>query len=118
MFQDYHRIDVKPLTGALGAEIFGVDLSAPMEDEVFEEIHRAFLDNLVIFFREQLLTPAQQIAFARKFGQIHIHPYTEPLKGHPEIIEIVKEADERHNWGDGWHTDLVVEQEMPLGSVL
>jgi len=118
MFQDYRKIDVVPMTGAIGAEIFGVDLSKPLADDVFEEIHRAFLDHLVIFFRDQEITPDQQKAFARRFGELHIHPYTAPIKGHREVIEIVKEPDENINWGDGWHTDLVVEEELPMGSIL
>lgn len=107
-----------PLTGAIGAEISGVDLSKPLADDVFAEIHRAFLDHLVIFFRDQDITPDQHKAFARRFGELHIHPYTAPIEGHPEIIEIVKEPDEDINWGDGWHTDLVVEEELPMGSIL
>ena len=64
MYQDYCKIDVRPTTGAIGAEIFGVDLSKPLDDDTFGEIHRAYLDHLVIFFRDQKITPEQQKAFA------------------------------------------------------
>ena len=54
---DYKHIEVHPIAGALGAEVHGVDLSKPLEEETFEEINQAFLDHLVIFFRDQDLTP-------------------------------------------------------------
>src|SRR5262245_48629946 len=59
---------VQPVAGALGAEIAGVDLSRPLDDDTFDEVHGALLDHHVIFFRDQELIPDQQIAFARRFG--------------------------------------------------
>ena len=75
----YRRIEVRPLTGALGAEIFGADLSR-LDDEMFTEIHRAFLDHLVVFCPDQRLTPDQHKNFARRFGPIYIHPMVEGMQ--------------------------------------
>ena len=114
----YSTIQVEPLTGALGAEVHGVDLAQDLGAEVVADLHRALMDHLVIFFRDQIMTPEQQKALGRRFGELHIHPITEPMKGHPEIIEVIKEADELGNWGDEWHTDLTALPEPPLGSIL
>ena len=82
--------DVEPLSGALGAVLHGVDL-ARLDDELFAAIEKAWLKYLVVFFVDQELTPEQQIAFARRLGDIHYHPYMQGLDEHPEILEIVKE---------------------------
>ncbi len=118
MRENYDRIEVHPVTGALGAEIAGIDLSETLDNETFSEIYDAFLDHLVLFFHNQELTPGQHKAFARRFGDLHVHPLTRSMPGHPEIVEVVKESEEHHNWGDGWHTDLPFLEEPPLGSVL
>lgn len=116
---DYQRIDVQPLGGALGAEIFGVDLSQPLDDDTFAEIHRAFLDHLVIFFRDQDITPEQQIDFGRRFGEFHIHPFVSgTLDGHSEIIVVQKKPQDRLNFGGAWHSDVTFEKAPPLGSIL
>jgi len=70
----YRRITVDPLTPAIGAEIGGVDLAAPLDDTTFAEIADALARHLVIFFRDQKLTPAQHLAFGRRFGALHLHP--------------------------------------------
>jgi taurine dioxygenase len=84
------RIRVKPIAGALGAEIDGVDLR-DVDDETFEEIQDAWLEHQVVFFRGQDITPEQQITFARRFGNIHHHPFMKGMEEHPDILEIVKE---------------------------
>ncbi|MFP6596287.1 MAG: TauD/TfdA family dioxygenase [Candidatus Hydrogenedentota bacterium] len=114
----YELIDVKPIAGALGAEIEGIDLSAPMADDLFAETRDAFLEFHVIFFRDQTLTPDQQTDFGRRFGTLNIHPYITALNGHPEIIPIVKEKGDKANFGGGWHSDMSFLQEPALGSVL
>ena len=118
MRERYDRIVVQPVTGALGAEILDVDLADELDNETFSEIYDAFLDHLVLFFRDQQLTPEQHKDFARRFGALHVHPLTEGMPDHPEIVEVIKEADEHHNWGGGWHTDLPILAEPPMGSVL
>ena len=118
MRERYDRIGVQPVTGALGAEILDVDLADELDNETVSEIHDAFLDHLVLFFRDQQITPEQHEDFARRFGALHVHPLTQGMPDHPEIVEVIKEAEEQHNWGDGWHTDLPFLAEPPMGSVL
>jgi len=114
----YQRISVQRISGALGAEIDGVDLSQPIDDETFDEIRRAFHENLVIFFRNQDLTPDQHKAFAARSGPLNIHPFVSHLDGHPEIIPIIKEPEDKANFGGGWHSDMSFLEEPSLGSVL
>lgn len=117
--ESYDRIEVKPIAGALGAEIHGVDLARDLDNETFSEVHRALLDHCVIFFRDQEMTPDQHKAFARRFGPLDVHEFVEGLPGHPEIIEIVKEADERgSNFGGVWHSDVTYQPKPALGSIL
>lgn len=111
-------IEVQPISGALGAEILGVDLSEALDSEVFEEIKSAFHEHLVLFFRDQHLTPDQQKAFGERFGSLNVHPYVTALEGHPEIIPIIKEKDEKVNFGGGWHSDMSFLEEPALGSML
>lgn len=122
--QPYVRIGVNRIAGALGAEIEGVDLSQPLDDETFAEIHRAWLDNLVIVFRGQDITPDQHVAFANRWGKIHRHPFNKPMDGYPDIIEILKREDDTFNHGGRWHSDqmytpqpakatMLVAREMP-----
>jgi taurine dioxygenase len=115
----YRILEVVPVAGALGAEIGGVDLSAPMDDETFCEIKRAYHENLVIFFRDQNLTPRRHLAFARRFGEIHTHPFASGLDGYPQILPVVKESgDATTNFGGIWHSDLAFQDRPPLGAVL
>lgn len=100
----YKRITVSPLSGALGAEVSGVDL-ADLDDQTFDELYRAWLAHQVIFLRDQSITPEQQIAFAERFGDIHYHPFMKGLDAHPEILEIVRQPDDGYTFGDVWHTD-------------
>ena len=72
--RDYQHIEVRPLAGALGAEVFGVDMADDLKDEVVAEVRHAFLDHLVIFLRDQSVTPQQQVAFARRFGDPMEYP--------------------------------------------
>ena len=117
----YKHIEVRPLAGTLGAEIGGVDLRDSLDDKTFEEVHQALLDNLVIFFRNQDITPDQQKAFGRRFGELHVHPYIPMLAGHPEIIKLESADDgpgEMAYQSNTWHTDLTYTAEPPMGSML
>ena len=109
--------EVEPISGALGAEVRGVDL-ANLDEETFAELRRAWRDHLVLFFREQVLSIEQQVAFARRFGPLHVHPYVVPLDGHPEVIEVVKEPADRGIFGGTWHSDLTYLEKPMMGAVL
>ncbi len=115
------RIGVAPATPVIGAEISGVDLSQPLDDQTVEEIHQALLQWRVVFFRDQDLTNEQLKAFGRRFGPLTpAHPISEGLDDHPEIWE--RQVDEyrvRRTANDsrppsrqpprdykGWHTDI------------
>ena len=98
-------LSVSPLTGGMGAEIHGVDLSRPMDDERFCAINQVLLDHGVIFFRQQNITPSQQMAFAQRWGDVHLHPHMQCLPNHPGVIEIVKKEDDTTVFGENWHTD-------------
>ena len=113
------NIEVSPIAGALGAEIFGVDLSQPFDDATFAEIRKAYDENLIIFFRDQKITPEQHLAFAGRFGAFDIHPFAAGLPDHPEVLPVIKEADDRGaNFGGLWHSDVTFYERPPLGSVL
>lgn len=114
----YQRIDVKPVAGACGAEVTGVDLSQSLDNETFAEIHQAFLDHQVLFFRDQDLTEDEHKAFGRRFGDLNIHPRYVPLEGHPEIFPIRKDPEDKRIVGESWHHDLTHLPAPPLGSVL
>ncbi|MBT6512119.1 MAG: TauD/TfdA family dioxygenase [Alphaproteobacteria bacterium] len=106
------------MAGSLGAEISGVDLSKSLSNEVFAGIHQAFLDHLVIYFRDQNLTPAQHRDFALRFFKLEEHPYVEGIAEVPEITEIVKEPEEHRNWGGPWHADVTFKEEPSIGAAL
>lgn len=111
------RIEVKPIAGALGAEIEGVDL-ANLDDATFEEIKDAWLEHQVIFFRDQDITPEQQIAFAKRFGEIHHHPFIKGMEDHPDILEIIKEESHTHAFGSTWHTDQMFNPKPAKATIL
>jgi taurine dioxygenase len=112
-----NSIEIKPIAGALGAELHGIDL-ANLTDDDFADVHDAFLAHQVIFFREQTLTPVEQIGFAKRFGEIHLHPYMRGLPDHPEILEIVKREEDTKNFGGGWHTDQAFSPRPALCTLL
>ncbi len=109
---------VKKLAGALGAEIGGVDLSKGVSPDLAAEIRAVFLEHLVIFFRDQTLTPAQFMAFARSMGQPVEYPFVKGIEGFPEIIEVKKLEHETVNFGGIWHSDTPYLPIPPMGSML
>lgn len=113
-----NTIAVRASTAALGAWVTGANLSGELSSSEMAAIRQALLDNLVICFPEQVVTPAQHRAFARKFGPLDAHPYTVPMPGFPEILEIVKERSDAANFGEGWHTDMTYMEAPPLATML
>lgn len=101
----YSTIEVEPLASALGAYIHGVDFSKTLSDVQFQDVHDALVDNAVIFFRDQDLSPERQLEVAHRFGTPEVHPIVEGSNDHPELIEVLKPAGEGASFGTGWHTD-------------
>ena len=116
----YKHISPRPLCGALGAEIAGIDLSQPLADEVFAEIEAAFHEHIVLVFPDQHWTPAQQIAFTARFGPVEEHPLkSRPgLPEHPEVLVLLNQPGDRGPRNDIWHSDISFDETPPLGSVL
>ena len=110
--------DVQPVAGALGAEIAGVDLSRPLSDTTYAGLRRAWLEHLVLFFRDQELTPAQFLAFGRRFGEVIEYPFVKGLDDYPEIIPVLKLAHEHVNFGGVWHSDTAYLEAPPMASML
>ncbi|MBK1657379.1 TauD/TfdA dioxygenase family protein [Paracraurococcus ruber] len=114
----YRHIEVSRIAGALGAEIGGVDLSQEVPEAVLAEIRRALLDHQVIFFRDQRLTPPTQLAFARRWGEIHLHPYMAGMDEWPEVLEIRKTPADKTNFGGSWHSDQAFTARPAMGTIL
>jgi taurine dioxygenase len=115
----YETIEVQKLTPTIGAEIFGVDLAKPLGNQQFQEVHDALMEHLVVFFRDQNLTPEQQKDFGRRFGKLHIHPNApQPIEGHPEILVVRADENSKRVAGEDWHSDVSCDPEPPMGSIL
>jgi taurine dioxygenase len=111
-------LTVKRVAGALGAEIGGVDLREAPAGAVAAGIRNALLDHLVVFFRDQELTPAQLLAFSATMGRPVEYPFVAGIAGFPEVIEVAKLEHERVNFGGVWHSDTTYLDEPPMGSML
>jgi taurine dioxygenase len=114
----YRHIEVVPVSGSLGAEIRGVNVAAALDEAVIGEIRGALLDHLVVFFRDQKLTPHEQLAFAGRFGQPMEYPQLRGLPECPLITPVLKLADEKINFGGVWHTDTTYLAQPPMASML
>ena len=109
-------MNIKLLSGALGAEIDGIDLK-DTSLENFKKINKLLLEHKVIFFRNQSLTSEQHIALAEKFGPLETHAYVKGLNDYPEIVRIIKGEDEKNQWGENWHSDVSY-NEKPTKAVI
>jgi len=114
----YTSIQVTPLTPTIGAEIQGVDLSRPLEQQQFQEVKAAFLKHQVIFFRDQEITVDEHKAFGRLFGELLIHPAAPGPEEHPEIFVLHTDENSKFAEGNAWHSDMSCQEEPPLGSIL
>ena len=126
VLEHHSSVEVKPLSAHIGAEISGVDLAAPLSDSQVALIRAALLKWKVVFFREQFLSHAQQIAFARHFGDLTVgHPVFGHVDGHPEIYSVGKDRKANRFAGQpvlrpwsGWHTDVTAAVNPPYASIL
>jgi taurine dioxygenase len=108
----------EPFASALGASVHDTDLSRPLSDTDFERIHDELTRYGVLFFEDQVLSPVQQVAFARRFGEIQLHPHLSGLPQQPEVMELLKEPEDRMNFGEGWHSDQMYLAEPSMGTCL
>ena len=109
---------VRKVTPVIGAEIHGIDLRQPLGNEAFQVVHDALMENTVVFFRDQAMSHAQQMAFGRMFGTLHVHPAAPSVDGHKEVMKIHADANSTYVNGEGWHSDVSCEAEPPMGSIL
>lgn len=118
--KNFDTITVRPAAGAIGAEISGVDLSAPMDDALFAEIRQAFLDHVVVFFRNQTISPADHVAFTERFGALEPHPLgsRRGLDDHPEVMVLENRPGKLGPRNDFWHSDISFAERPPALSML
>lgn len=108
-------LTVRRIAGALGAEVRGIDLKAPLTDEGRSAIEALLLEHLVLFFPDQHLDPAQHRAFASAWGEMEDHPFLRKVEGYPEVVELSSE----HGFvADDWHTDVTFSDRPPVMSIL
>ena len=112
------EFEIKPLAGAIGAELLGIDLGADLSEATVRAIRQALLDHLVIFFRDQELPPERFLALSRRFGTPVEYPFVKGIDGFPEIIAVAKLEHERVNFGGIWHADTTYQQTPPMGTLL
>lgn len=110
--------EVRKLAGNIGAEILGIDLSQDLSDETVAALRAVWLENLVVFFRDQDLPPARFHAFAKTFGETQEYPFVKGLEGFPDIIAVAKLEDETVNFGGVWHSDTTYLEKPPMASML
>ena len=111
------RLNIKPLSGCIGAEIHGIDLTKPITHELYIQLRQCLVEYEVIFFRDQAITPAQQHALASMFGPLQSHPAYQTVEGFPEISILESTADKPTKI-ECWHSDMTFRQHPPLATVL
>jgi taurine dioxygenase len=111
------RLNIKPLSGCIGAEIHGIDLTKPITHELYIQLRECLVECEVIFFRDQAITPAQQHALASMFGPLQSHPAYQTVEGFPEISILESTADKPTKI-ECWHSDMTFRQHPPLATVL
>jgi taurine dioxygenase len=112
------KLDIRRIAGALGAEIHGVALDRELDAETVAALRQALLDHLVIFFRDQMLSPERFLALARRFGEPIEYPFVRGIDGFPEIIQVAKLEHETVNFGGIWHSDTTYLETPPMGTML
>ena len=113
----FAHIDVTPQGATLGAEVSGIDLGSDLSDEAVAEIRQALLDYKVLVFRDQPITPAQHVAFARRFGELEVHPFITGNPEHPQLVRFEKGAD-TGGFENGWHHDVTWREVPSMGAIL
>jgi len=111
-------LDLIPLNASFGAEVRGLDMAA-VDDTTRDELRKAWLDHKVLVLRDQHVTTEEHIAFGRIFGDLEVHPFTDNLDGHPEIVVLEAGGDSGKAFvAAGWHSDVTWRAEPSMGSIL
>jgi taurine dioxygenase len=113
---DYEQIAVRA-NAAVGAEVCELDLTS-LSDAVVAELNRARGEYGVLFFRDQVLSEADHVAVAERFGRINVNRFFTAVDGVPQIAEVRKEPEQIANIGGGWHTDHSYDEAPAMGSIL
>lgn len=113
----WSHFDVAPVGATIGAELHGIDLGRELDDDTIADIRRALLAYKVIFFRDQDITSAQHVAFARRFGELEIHPFIPANPDHPELVRFEKSADVG-GYENAWHSDVSWRETPSMGAIL
>lgn len=106
------------INGAIGAEVTGIDLSAPLSDEGFAAVHAAFVKYQVLIFRDQDISLDHQIAFGRRFGELSVHPFSPNRADKPEVIQLDYSKDNPPELTDVWHSDETFRETPPMATIL
>ena len=101
----WHAFEAYPVAATIGAEIGGVNLAGDLPAATIAELRQALLDYKVLFFRDQPLTPARHVAYARRFGDLEVHPFIPANGEYPELVRFAKSADVG-GYENGWHSDV------------
>jgi len=112
------RLEIRPIAGALGAELSGISIGGDLDDAMIVEIRRALNQYCVIFFRDQQLDAERHKAFARRFGDIFIHPNYQGVGDDDEIVMVRREPGDQHIVGEEWHADTTMAAAPPMGAIL
>jgi taurine dioxygenase len=120
MAQPNRSVEIRPLNPVVGAEVHGFDLRETLSDDDVRAIKSALDRHQVLFFRDQDITPEQQLAFGRRFGELHVHPKDrgKPREQWPELLPVHADANTARVVGDKWHTDVSCDERPPLASIL
>ena len=110
-------LTILPLTPTIGAEIEGIDLTRPLSEATVSALRQALLDWKVLFFRDQAIDTGQHLAFARRFGELEVHPFAPQKPGYPEVLAITHDEKSRGR-ENTWHSDVTWRLEPSLGSIL
>ena len=111
------RLSIRPITPTIGAEVEGVDLTAPLEPDEVAAIRQALLDHPVLFFRDQAMSPAQQLRFSEYFGPVMIPTIDTTSTSEPGVT-LIDQTAPKGEYTDRWHTDHTFVEETPFGAVL
>ena len=112
------QVEIKEVSGGVGVEVANINIGDGLDDAQFGAIQQAFIDNGLVFLRDQSMTPEQHIDFAERWGEINVNRFFPKVDGYEKIAAVVKEKDQVTNIGGGWHTDHSYDQIPAMGSIL